>query len=63
MGALCHPVDLDGDGTASDDLGICEPADAPTGDQPFSDLAPIDASYVDDAFPYLKAPLAGSLNP
>ena len=63
MGALCHPVDLDGDGTASDDLGICDPEDAPVGDQPFSDLAPLNANYVDDAFPYLKAPLAGSVNP
>lgn len=68
MGALCHPVDLDGDGNATDQLKVCDsertPEDqAPVGDQPFSDLAPIDASYVDDAFPYLKAPLAGSLNP
>ena len=63
MGALCHPVDLDGDGNATDDLGICEPADAPTGDQPFSDLAPIDSTYVNDTFPYLLTPLAGSVNP
>jgi len=63
MGALCHPVDLDGDGTATDDLGLCSPSDAPVGDQPFSDLAPIDATYVDSTFPYLKAPLAGSVNP
>lgn len=65
MGALCHPiaVDLNEDGTANDNLGICKESDAPVGDQPFSDLAPIDASYVDAEFPYLKAPLAGSLNP
>jgi hypothetical protein len=63
MGALCHPVDLDGDGNATDDLGLCEPADAPTGDQPFSDLAPIDSTYVSDTFPYLLTPLAGSVNP
>ena len=63
MGALCHPVDLDGDGNATDDLGICDPADAPTGDQPFSDLAPIDSTYVNDTFPYLLTPLAGSVNP
>jgi hypothetical protein len=63
MGALCHPVDLDGDGDATDDLELCEPADAPTGDQPFSDLAPIDSTYVNDTFPYLLTPLAGSVNP
>jgi len=61
MGALCHPVDLDGDGNATDDLGLCDPADAPVGDQPFSDLAPLDASYVADTFPYLLSPLAGSV--
>ena len=63
MGALCHPVDLDGDGNATDDLGLCSPGDAPTGDQPFSDLAPIDSTYVNDVFPYLLAPLAGSVTP
>jgi len=63
MGALCHPVDLDGDGTATDDLGICAPEDAPVGDQPFSDLAPVDASYVNNSFPYLLAPLAGAVTP
>ena len=63
MGALCHPVDLDGDGNATDDLGLCEPAEAPAGDQPFSDLAPIDSTYVSDTFPYLLTPLAGSVNP
>ncbi|MDF1763643.1 MAG: DUF4331 domain-containing protein [Oleibacter sp.] len=61
MGALCHPVDLDGDGTATDDLGLCTPEDAPVGNQPFSDLAPLDSTYVDTTFPYLKSPLAGSL--
>lgn len=66
MGALCHPiaVDLDESGTAGDEgdnLGLCSPADAPVGDQPFSDLAPIDAKSVDEVFPYLKAPLAGSV--
>ena len=67
MGALCYPVniDLDGSGTAGDDgdnLGLCEPADAPVGDQPFTDQAPLDASYVDSTFPYLKAPLPGSVS-
>ena len=63
MGALCHPVDLDGNGDATDDLELCEPAEAPAGDQPFSDLAPIDSTYVSDTFPYLLTPLAGSVNP
>ena len=63
MGALCHPVDLDGNGEATDDLELCEPAEAPAGDQPFSDLAPIDSTYVSDTFPYLLTPLAGSVNP
>lgn len=65
MGALCHPVaiDLNEDGTANDNLGICAESDAPAGDQPFSDLAPINSTYVNDTFPYLLAPLAGSVNP
>jgi hypothetical protein len=36
--------------------------DAPAGQAPFTDGAYLDASYVDDAFPYLKTPIAGSPN-
>jgi len=67
MGALCHPVavDLDGSGTAGDAgdvLGLCSTTDAVTGTVPYTDGAPIDSSYFDDTFPYLKTPLAGSPN-
>ncbi len=67
MGALCFPVaiDLDANGTvgnAGDNLGLCEPTDAPVGDQPFTDLAPLDASYFDASFPYLITPIAGSIS-
>jgi hypothetical protein len=63
MGALCHPinVDLDGSGTPGDEgdnLGLCAPEDAPTGGVPFTDGAPIDDTYFDQTFPYLKTPLA-----
>ena len=67
MGALCHPVniDLDGSGTAGDEgdvLGLCKTTDAVTGTVPYTDGAPIDATYFNDTFPYLKTPLAGSPN-
>jgi hypothetical protein len=38
----------------------CVPADAPTGDLPFTDGATVSADDFDAAFPYLKTPLAGS---
>ncbi|MEC8443796.1 MAG: DUF4331 family protein, partial [Pseudomonadota bacterium] len=60
MGALCHPVDLDGDGDATNNLGLCTAEDAPNGDLAYSDLAPLNADSVDSVFPYLKAPLSGS---
>lgn len=70
MGALCHPVPLgaelgvDGaeEDTASDlvNLGLCEPEDAPVGDQPFIDGAPVTALDVDGQFPYLRTPLPGA---
>ena len=63
MGALCHPihVDLDASGTPGDNgdnLGLCAPEDAPTGGVPFTDGAPVNDTYFDAAFPYLKTPLA-----
>ncbi len=65
MGALCHPiaVDLDGSGTAGDsgdNLGLCQPEDAPVGNAPFTDGAPQNAGQFDNAFPYLTTPVQGS---
>jgi len=51
MGALCHAG-----------LGLCEPDVAPTGNQPFTDGAPISAKDTGDSFPYVSPPLAGSPN-
>jgi len=65
MGALCHPiaVDLDGSGRAGDEgdnLGLCVPEDAPVGTAPLTDGAPQNAAQFDAAFPYLTTPLPGS---
>lgn len=67
MGALCHPiaVDLDASGIAGDEgdnLGLCTPNDAVVGTVPFTDGAPISDADFDNAFPYLKTPLAGAPN-
>lgn len=59
MGALCHPIPVNGEPT---NLGFCQPEQAPVGNVPFTDGAPINANYVDTAFPYLKTPIAGSSN-
>ena len=68
MGALCHPigVDLDGSGTAGDagdNLGLCAPEDAPVGAAPLTDGVPQGAGQFDVSFPYLVAPLPGSPGP
>ena len=68
MGALCHPigVDLDADGTAGDEgdnLGLCEPSDAPVGNAPLTDGVPQSAAQFEARFPYLTAPLPGSPGP
>ncbi|QTH62890.1 DUF4331 domain-containing protein [Psychrosphaera ytuae] len=57
MGRLCHPIPVNGTDT---DLGLCAPEDASVGTVPFTDGAPINASMMNDAFPYLATPLAGS---
>lgn len=57
MGALCYPIPIQGKAT---DLGLCKPADAPTGNVPFTDGAPVHATDVQNAFPYLNSPLPGS---
>ena len=52
MGVLCHAFP-----------GVfCNPADAPSGNLPFTDGALQDASQFDAVFPYLRAPLPGSPN-
>lgn len=53
MGALCH---------AFPGAFACGPADAPSGNLPFTDGAFIDSSFFDGAFPYLRTPLRGSPN-
>ena len=57
MGRLCYPIPIQGHAT---DLGLCKPADAPTGNVPFTDGAPVHATDVLNAFPYLNPPLPGS---
>lgn len=70
MGALCYDVPLgaelgvDGaeEDTSSDfvNLGLCQPSDAPVGNQPFTDGAPLKATEFMNAFPYLNTPLPGA---
>ena len=67
MGALCHPLPIDADGSGSVDeggegLGLCTPDQAPVGTAPLNDGAPQNAAQFDTAFPYLKAPIPGSTN-
>ncbi|KIN74997.1 DUF4331 domain containing protein [Sulfitobacter noctilucae] len=72
MGALCHPVPLGAElgieGAVEDtdtdlvNLGLCAPEDAPVGNAPFIDGAPISAAELQNAFPYLNTPLPGATN-
>ena len=57
MGRLCYPVPINGVQT---DLGLCKPADAPVGQAPFTDGAPISARDLQPGFPYLNNPIPGS---
>lgn len=57
MGRLCYPVPINGTQT---DLGLCRPEDAPVGNQPFTDGAPLNARFLQNAFPYLNNPIPGS---
>jgi hypothetical protein len=50
MGVLCHAFPG----------AYCNPADAPSGNLPFTDGTLQDASQFDTTFPYLKTPVAGS---
>ena len=52
MGLLCHAFP----GT------FCDPADAPSGTLPYTDGARQRPTQFDNAFPYLRTPLAGSPN-
>lgn len=51
MGVLCH---------AFPGAFGCGPADAPSGTLPYTDGAYVDASFFDNAFPYLTTPIPGS---
>ncbi len=51
MGVLCHL-----------NLGLCTPADAKSGDLPYSDGAIQNADQFDEVFPYLTTPTPGSPN-
>ncbi len=72
MGALCHPVPLGAElgvegaeeDTPSDlvNLGFCSVDQAPVGNVALTDGAPISASELQNAFPYLNAPIPGSPN-
>ena len=51
MGALCHA-----------DLSLCKKSDAPTGNQAYTDGAPISAKDTGNSFPYVNTPIPGSSN-
>jgi hypothetical protein len=57
MGALCHPIVIGGEPV---NLGLCAPEDAPVGDAPITDGAPVSAMDFDAAFPYLTTPIPGA---
>ncbi len=57
MGRLCHPVPVNGTQTQ---LGLCTPANAPTGTVAYTDGAPLNAQEFQNAFPYLNTPLRGA---
>ena len=59
MGALCHDLPLGANGEGVN-LGLCTTADAPTGNQPFTDGAPLNATELNNSFPYLLTPYPGS---
>jgi hypothetical protein len=59
MGRLCYPIPVNGVQT---DLGLCKPADAPVGNAPFTDGAPVTSADFDTTFPYLRTPLSGESN-
>jgi hypothetical protein len=60
MGRLCHPVPIAGQPTQ---LGLCTPAQAPTGLVAYTDGAPSRATNILNSFPYLNPPLRGAPRP
>ncbi len=56
MGRLCYPLTIGGNNV---DLGLCTPANAPVGNVPFTDGAPVSAADFDTTFPYLDDAAAG----
>ena len=60
MGRLCHPFPVAGVAT---NLGLCTPADAPSGLLPYTDGAPSNAINTLNRFPYLNPALRGSPRP
>ena len=61
MGVLCHPLPI-GEAGAGVNLGLCAETDAPIGNVPLTDGAPISALDFDGSFPYLLTPYPGSPN-
>ena len=59
MGALCYPLPI-GAGGSPVALGLCNEADAPVGNVPFTDGAPLAATDLNQTFPYLLEPYPGS---
>ena len=60
MGRLCYPIPINGVATQ---LGLCRPADAPTGLVAYTDGAPSNANYIMNRFPYLNPALRGAPRP
>ena len=61
--AILSRLDLDGNGVVGDtgdNLGLCEPADAPVGTAAFTDGAPQNDGQFTTTFPYLTTPVTGS---
>jgi len=59
MGVLCHDLPL-GENGAGVNLGLCSPDDAVVGNVPFTDGAPLNATELNNSFPYLLTPYPGS---
>lgn len=59
MGVLCHDLPL-GENGGPVNLGLCSPGDAPVGNVPFTDGAPLSAGDLNNSFPYLLTPYPGS---
>lgn len=59
MGALCYDIPI-GDNAVLNNLGICDPEDAPIGNVALTDGVPITAMDFDNTFPFLITPYPGS---